>query len=76
MKLPEILMRLETALKEMLPIRGQLEEECSNETALTLGQALGVTFQAKVLVERDLRLQQEQEEADGLPMVDGMENGD
>ena len=47
-----------------MPIRGQLEGECSNETALALGNALGAIYQAKVLVERDLELQQKQETAD------------
>jgi hypothetical protein len=64
MKLPEILARLEIAFKTMAPIRGQLEPECSDETALALGHALGSVHRAKGLVERDLRLQQEQEEAD------------
>jgi hypothetical protein len=64
MQLPEILTRLETALQELLPIRGQLERDCPDETALVLGQAIGAVFRAKALVERDLRLQKEQEEAD------------
>jgi phosphomannomutase len=64
MQLPEILTRLETALQELLPIRGQLERDCSDETALALGRAIGTVFQAKALVEHDLRLQKEQEEAD------------
>jgi hypothetical protein len=64
MKLLEILARLETATKELAPMRGQLERDCSDDTALTLGEALGVIFRAKALVERDLKLQKEQEEAD------------
>jgi hypothetical protein len=64
MQLPEILTRLETALQELLPIRGQLERDCPDETALVLGQAIGTVFRAKALVEHDLRLQKEQEEAD------------
>jgi hypothetical protein len=56
--------RLETALQELLPIRGQLEGDCPDETALVLGQAIGTVFQAKALVERDLRLRKEREEAD------------
>jgi hypothetical protein len=64
MKLPEILARLEIARKELAPMRGQLERDCPNDTALTLGHALGAVHRAKGLVERDLRLQKEQEEAD------------
>jgi hypothetical protein len=64
MRLPEILTRLETALQELLSMRGQLERDCPDETALVLGQAIGAVFRAKALVEHDLRLQKEQEEAD------------
>jgi len=45
-------------------MRGQLERDCSEDTALALGRTLGALHQAKGLVERDLKLQKEQEEAD------------
>jgi hypothetical protein len=64
MKLVEILTRCETAYGEMVAMRGQLEGDTSDETALALGQALGAVYRAKGLVERDLKLQKEQEEAD------------
>jgi hypothetical protein len=64
MKLPEILARLRFAIKDLAPMRGQLERDCPDDTALALGEALGVVYRAKALVERDLKLQQEQEEAD------------
>ena len=64
MKLPEILARLEAAFAQLIPMRGQLEGECPDDTALALGTALGTVYQAKRLVERDLKLQKEQEAAD------------
>jgi hypothetical protein len=66
MKLPEILARLETASKELRPMRGQLERDCPGDTAMTLGEALGVIHRAKTLVERDLKLQQGQTLIDRL----------
>jgi hypothetical protein len=64
MKLVEILARCETAYGEMVAMRAQLESDTSDETAFALGQALGAVYRAKGLVERDLKLQKEQEEAD------------
>jgi hypothetical protein len=64
MKLHEILTRCEAAFAQLDPMRGQLERDCSDDTALALGQALGAVYRAKGLVERDLKLQKEQEEAD------------
>jgi hypothetical protein len=64
MKLVEILARCEAAFAQLAPMRSQLERDCSNDTALELGHALGSLHKAKALVERDLKLQKEQEEAD------------
>jgi hypothetical protein len=64
MKLAEILAHCETAFTELVQIRGQLERDCHNDTALALGLAVGAVDRAKGLVERDLRLRKEQEEAD------------
>jgi hypothetical protein len=63
MKLREILARCEAAFAQLAPMRGQLERDCSDDTALALGHALGTLHQAKTLVERDLRLQQEDADA-------------
>jgi|HubBroStandDraft_6_1064221.scaffolds.fasta_scaffold108982_8 hypothetical protein len=64
MKLVEILARCEAAFAQLAPMRGQLERDCSEDTALALGRTLGALHQAKGLVERDLKLQKEQEDAD------------
>jgi hypothetical protein len=63
MKLREILACCEAAFAQLASMRGQLERDCSDETALELGRALGAVHQAKTLVERDLRLQQEDADA-------------
>jgi hypothetical protein len=64
MKLVEILARCEAAFAQLAPMRGQLERDCLDETALELGRALGAVHRAKALVERDLKHQREQEAAD------------
>jgi hypothetical protein len=63
MKLVEILAHCEIAFMELVAMRGELERDCSDETALALGHALGSVHKAKALVERDLRLQQEDADA-------------
>jgi hypothetical protein len=55
MRLPEILWRLETAFETMAPIRGHLEGDSREDTALAMGLALGTLADAISKVKRDLK---------------------
>jgi hypothetical protein len=57
MKLEEILARLQEATAVLAPMRGQMPEEVSSETAFALGEILGATQRAKESIKRDIRCQ-------------------
>jgi hypothetical protein len=64
MKSDEILWRLQTALETIIPMRGQLEGDLTEETAFITGQALGALHHAITLVKRDILSQKKPEKDD------------
>jgi hypothetical protein len=52
--LEQIYVRVEVAFDALYAVRGNLDGSIRLDTALALGEALGVVERAKALVERDL----------------------
>jgi hypothetical protein len=59
MTLEEIIERVSTALEIMAPIRGHIEADISPETALALGELMGVIVRLKVSIKRDVEIKRE-----------------
>jgi hypothetical protein len=57
MKLEEILTRLDQAFDALYPIRGHLESDTSEESALALGEVLGNVAKARASIRRDIQFQ-------------------
>jgi len=64
MKSDEILWRLQTALETIIPMRGQLEGDLTDETAFATGEAIGILFRAIKLVKRDILTQKKPDKND------------
>ena len=53
MKFEEIQIRIEAALEQLLPIRGQLEGDFSTDLAFAIGALAGQCVRVKELLEKD-----------------------
>jgi hypothetical protein len=54
MKTFEVAVRVDVALEVLAPMRGRLEGPMGDETALVLGQALGMLVRARALLREDM----------------------